>query len=124
MLVRSAGKGGPRAVLDLGYRVALVVLDAQALLGWYHDVVALELHLAAEPVEYQPRHAQVVGHYVANAQLAAGAGRKGDEASDLDVVRADREVGATKPPAPCTTSTFEPIPSIRAPICSRSLARS
>ncbi len=41
-------------------------------------------------------HAQVVGHAVADAQLAAGAGRQRDEAADLDVVRAEHVVGAAQ----------------------------
>ena len=96
MLVRSAGNAGqgPSSIFEIG--VALVRLHAQVLAGRHDHVVAVELDPAAEPLEGEPGHAQVVGDAVPDAQLAAGAGGERDEAADLDVVGADRVVGAAE----------------------------
>src|SRR5918999_727683 len=90
------GERGPGPVLDLGDGVAHVGLDPQLLAGRDDHVASLELNPAAEPLEGQPRHAQVLGDAVAYAYLAAGAGRERDEGADLDVVRPDGVVGAVQ----------------------------
>ena len=57
--------------------------------------------------------------------LAAGRGRETDEARDLDVVRADPEVAAAELGAtPWMCRTFEPTPSMSAPIETRKRQRS
>ena len=87
------GEGRPGSVLDLGDGVALVALDPQRLSGRHDHVGAVAVDPAAEPLERQAGHAQVVRDAVADAQLAAGARRQRDEAADLDVVGPDRVVG-------------------------------
>ena len=97
MLVRSAGNAGQGPSSIFGIASPSSSLDAQALLGRHDHVVAVVLDPAAEPLEHQPGHAQVVGHACPDAQLAAGDGGQRDEAADLDVVGADRVVGAAEP---------------------------
>ncbi len=67
---------------------------------------------------------KVAGLDVADPELAAGGGRKRHEAADLDVVGADRVLGAGELLLARTIITFEPIPSTRAPILQSSRARS
>ena len=96
MLVRSAGKAGqgPSSILETASPSSDLMRSFWS--GRHHHVVAVDLDLAAEPLEAQPGHAQVVRHHVADAQLAAGAGGERDEAAHLDVVGPDRVVGAAQ----------------------------
>ena len=64
------------------------------------DVVAVELHPAAQALEHEARHAQVLGHRVAHAELAAGDRGERHEARDLYVVGADAVVRAAELLAP------------------------
>ena len=96
MLVRSAGNAGhgPSSIFETASPSSS---RSRSFWSGGHDhVVAVELDPAAQPLEAEARHAQVVGHHVLDAQLAAGAGGQRDEAADLDVVGADRVVGAAE----------------------------
>ena len=60
MLVRSAGKAGhgPSSIFAIASPSSF--FDAQPLARRHDQVVAVELHPAAEPLEDEPGHAQVV----------------------------------------------------------------
>ena len=96
MLVRSAGKAGqgPSSIFETASPSSDLIRSCWP--GRDEHVAAVVLDPAAEPLEGELRHAQVVGHAVADAELAAGAGGQRDERADLDVVRPDRVVGAAE----------------------------
>jgi hypothetical protein len=78
----------PRRVVDLGDRPVGVRGHPQ-LLGAGHDQRgAVQGGLHPEAPIGDPDHAQVVGHHVAHAHLAAGHGGQGHEGPDLDVIGA------------------------------------
>ena len=90
MDVRSAGKPGPRGVVDGGDRAAR---GRRTRPGAGRPAPRARMPSicvsSAEPREDEPDHAQVVGHHVEHAQLAARHGGQRDERADLDVVGPD-----------------------------------
>jgi len=68
--------------------------DAARLARGDHEVLPVEVRLDAEPLEAEQRGAQVGGAHALDAQLRVGDRRQADERAHLDVVRADRELGA------------------------------
>ena len=77
----------PRRVVDLRDRAVEVVAGSRAPASAARRSVVPSTRVShAEPREHQADHAQVVGHDLLDAQLAAGHRRDRDERADLDVV--------------------------------------
>ena len=76
MLVRSAGKAGqgPSSILEMASPSSDRIRSFCS--GGHHHVAPVDLDHAAEPLEAQAGHAQVLGHHVADAQRASGARRR------------------------------------------------
>ena len=115
--VRSAGNigHGPSSILGIWACTSSTIRSDWP--GGHAHRVALDLDLDAEPREGVPDRAQVLDGGVLDQDLAAGHGRQADERRHLDVVGADPvRAQPRKRLDAVDVSTFEPMPSIVAPI--------
>ena len=94
--VRSAGNAGHGPSWILLLYSPTSACDDELLSAGDDHVVAVELGAQPDAFEHEADHAQVAGHGVLDAQLAAGHARERHEAADLDVVGRDVVLAAVQ----------------------------
>src|SRR6185437_12202351 len=90
------GEGGPRLIFELGHVPAQVRANRATLLGGDDQIVAHHRAFDAEPLEAEPRRAEMLHACSHDAKLGARDRREPDERADLDVIRTDAMSGAVQ----------------------------
>ena len=121
--VRSAGNigHGPSSIFGIWAFTSSTIRSVWP--GGTRTELPVDLDRDPEPREGVPDRAQVLDRGVLDHDVAARDGGEADERRHLDVVGADAVGAAAERLTPWIVSTFDPMPSMRAPIAVEQVAQ-